>query len=621
MDTLLYKGSDIEIKHLGGTLYELKGALVLFGNPQESDFVKDFFVNDADYDLKEDGTGESTVYFNHGMDEVIGKAKLGKGKAQLTKDDKAVWIKHQLDQAEAYDAMVIELLQKRKATGKSFGWSSGTTGHLVEREAVGSAMKIKRWPLGSDASITLIPNDWRQTLLDVNALQPSNIKSLIEESDSEGEQEAQSEAQLSPEADNTAGSATQADDKPTADVKTPIQIVGERMAEENQQAPAPQTPMDAEFMKRFNAMETRMGKLMDVVENSPRLARNGYYTSDGGAADPNIKSVGDLLMAVKRNDAKRLETIYNVKAQTESSGAAGGWLVPQQTLTNLDMPLELKSGIGNLVRRIPVSSPAGEAPIRDYSRVPTASAGNSASAQGIESQKRAEGGSYGAESIYFEMLQWRVTDFASGTLKASREIMEDAPMIESMLREAIQEDVANKEEYGILRGNGVGQPLGVLNWAGTATVTEATDNTFAVADMDNMVAKLLRGNGSRVAWVYHNYVYSQIAKLERGTGGAVMHNIKDALPTFLSGYPQFMSQHLPALGTSGYNILGDWSKYFLFELGGLYVNFSEHRYADEGNVAWFFGKRIDGKPAMTSALTLADGTSTLSPFVKILNLS
>ncbi len=621
VETLLLKGSDIEIKHLGGTLYELKGELVAFGSPEESDFVTDFFAADTDYDLREDGSGESTVYFNHGLDSVIGKAKIGKGKAQLSKTDKAVWIRQQLDQAQEYDAMVLELLQKRRLMGKNFGWSSGVPGHLVEREKVGGAMKIKRWPLGTDASITLIPNDWRQTLRDVNAIEPSNIKSLLEQ---EADSQAASEAQGS-EADNTASSATNAEDKPTANVKTNVQVVGDvNMADENQQQqpPAPANPVDADFMKRFNAMETRMNKLMDVVENSPRLARNGYYTSDGGSADPNIKSIGDMLLAIKRQDVERLDKIYNVKAQTESSGPAGGYVVPTSTLTGLDTQLKLTSGVANLVRRIPVATPSGQSPIRDYSRAPgTNNAGDTASAQGIQSQKRAEGGSYGEETIYFEMLQWNVSDFASGKLIASRELMEDAPAIEAMLREAIQEEVANREEYAILRGNGVAQPLGVLNWAGTIEVNEDTDNNFGVADMDEMVSRLLVSDSSRVAWVYHPSIYTEVAALERGTGGAVLHNIKDALPNFLSGRPQFMSQHLPLIGTDGYIILGDWSRYLLFERGGLYINFSEHRYIDEGKMGWFFGKRIDGKPAMTSAVTLQDGTFTLSPFVRIGNLS
>lgn len=375
--------------------------------------------------------------------------------------------------------------------------------------------------------------------------------------------------------------------------------------------------IDADFVKRFNAFEQKMSKVLDVMENAPRIANSGFYTHDGGSADPNIKNIGDFVMALHRRDFDRLKSVY--KAQSEGSGPAGAWLIPNETLIGLDMPLTLTSGIGNLVRRVQVSAPAGESVIRDYSRVPTAAAGNTASAQGIESQKRSENSSYGEETVYFEMLQYRVTDYASGKMIASRELMEDAPAINSYLREGVQEDVANREEYGILRGNGVGQPLGVLNWPGTIEVEEDNDNTFAAADMDEMVSRLLRGNGSRIAWVYHNSIYTKIAALERGTGGAVLHNIKDALPNFLSGYPQFMSQHLPQIGTTGYNVLGDWSRYILFERGGLYINFSDQRYIDDGKVAWFFGKRQDGKPAMTSAVTLADGTFTLSPFVKIKN--
>jgi len=206
-------------------------------------------------------------------------------------------------------------------------------------------------------------------------------------------------------------------------------------------------------------------------------------------------------------------------------------------------------------------------------------------------------------------------------VNASRELVKDLPMIESMLRIGIEEDVKNKEEFAILRGTGAGQPLGVLTWAGTIGLAEDTDNNFGVADMDEMVSRHLVGDASKVAWVYHPGVYTEVAALERGTGGAVFHNISGALPAFLSGYPQFKSQHLPAIGTSGYIVLGDWSKYFLFELEGLYIEMSEHADFLNGNVVWRFGKRQDGRPIMTAAVTLADNSFTVSPFVKMNNLS
>ena len=368
-------------------------------------------------------------------------------------------------------------------------------------------------------------------------------------------------------------------------------------------------------------MSNDLGSILKFMQESPRIAQSGYFSQDGGIQDAGIKSAGDLMLSMARKDHKRVTQIYGLKAITEASGPNAGYYLSDQVLTDLLGNLSLTSGIGSLVRRIPVSSPTGKMTIRDYSRTPSSGVGASASAQGIESQARAESGAYTEETPYVEQIRFDVSDATSGYVKASRESIGDIPMLESMLRMAIEEDVVNKEEYYILRGNGAGQPLGVLNWAGTIGLAEDTDNNFGVADMDEMVSRLLVTGAAKVAWAYHHGVYTEIAALERGTGGAVMHNITGALPNFLSGHPQFMTQHLPAIGTSGYLVLGDWSKYLLFELGGMYIEMSEHADFLNGNTVWRFGKRIDGRPVLTSAVTFADGTFTQSPFVKINNLS
>lgn len=390
--------------------------------------------------------------------------------------------------------------------------------------------------------------------------------------------------------------------------------------DENTQKP-PVESDEVKALKAANAeMSAKMDRVLKFMEDSPALKNAGYYTQDGGTADSSIKNVADMLMAIKRRDADRCIKHYGLKAQVEDAGVQGGYYVPGSVIQNLMPSLSLVSGLGQLVRRIPVSTPAGTAPIRDYSRVPTANVGQSASAAGIASQGRAEGGAYTEETMYFEQMKWNVGDYASGYVKMSRELSNDAPMVQAMLEEGIREDVANKEEYSILRGSGVNQPLGVLNWSGRIEIDEDTDNTFAIADSDEMVSRLLKRNGARIAWAHHNGVYTNIAGFERGTGAtAYQTNISGALSTSLHGYPRFDSQHLPAQGTDGYVILGDWNSYILFEYGGLYIEYSEHADFLNGNNVWRFGKRQDGMPALTSAITLADGSFTLSPFVVLAN--
>ena len=217
---------------------------------------------------------------------------------------------------------------------------------------------------------------------------------------------------------------------------------------------------------KVDKLSEGIDSVLKFMEDSPMMRKGGYFQETGGDNDPEVKSLGDLLISVQRGDEKRLKSIYGAtKAQSSGSGPAGGFWIQEQTLIDLVGEISLVSGIGNLVRRIPVGSPSGRSVIRDYSRTPGGN-GESATSAGVDGDGRAEGGSYGNETAYFEFVRYEVSDFCSGNLKASYELMQDVPQIEEALRDLIQEDVANKEEYAILRGNGAGQPLGVIPWAG-----------------------------------------------------------------------------------------------------------------------------------------------------------
>lgn len=625
-----FLGSEVELKHVGGTLYEATGAAALYGNDiKSSDFVKDWFAEDTDYDLNPDGTGQATVYFNHGKDEFIGKAKLGHKKAELTKDQRALWIKHHLDIAEVYDAMVVELIQKRKAIGKNFGWSIGPPQHLVERQVqADGSYKMIKFPV-AEVSITLIPADWRQTLIPAAELKPTNAKSLLDMvSGSADKTDEHSEAQT---AEGTGVSPSANDQKmnPITDKntqnKTTEVIVSDNPTQEN----ADETKMN----DRFNSLETKMAKtdetlqeILKAMQNAPRQVVGGYYSVDGGSADKNIKSLGDLALAVANKDLKRLATVYNAipseeflegKTQNTLEAAAGGVMVRPQVLMDLGFNLSLVSPLDNLINKIPVDSPSGSAPMPSYKIVPSAD-GQSASAGGVKTAKRKEGAVYVDTELSLEELLWNVSDFASGELKATKLQMKAAPMIEALLKDAIREAVANKKEWCVFQGSGNGEPLGILNWAGVITVTEDTDNTFVAADLDEMVSRHFVSDPSKTAWFYSYGAYTQIGPLAR-PNVAVSGNRGETPMTVLDGKPHYKSQHLPAIGTDGYVVLGDFSKYIMFEYDGLYIDFSEHIYKNVGKVAWFFGQWLDGKPIMPTSITLEDGATTVSPFVIIKN--
>ena len=175
-----------------------------------------------------------------------------------------------------------------------------------------------------------------------------------------------------------------------------------------------------------------------------------------------------------------------------------------------------------------------------------------------------------------------------------------------------------KTEFFILRGNGVNQPVGILNSSALIASTTTADNVFAYADALKMLSRF-KAVGGQPVWLIHPSIWPDIGVFEVGTGGAVYQaNVSATVGLPLLGYPILTSEHLPQANNSGDVILADLSAYALFNLGGMYVDFSEHAFFTTGQSAWRFGNRLDGKSLLQNVITLADpqGSYTISPFVK-----
>jgi HK97 family phage prohead protease len=142
-----------EIKAAGKGIVE--GYLVRFGGPENTDLERDYFTKNTDFGIEFfDGTEHKLgLYYNHGMDKLLGTKKIGYGTLKMT--DEGLWYQAQLDLADDYSKMIYELAKKGK-----LGFSSGAASHMVEREKVGKSFEIKRWNL-AEASLTPQPAESR----------------------------------------------------------------------------------------------------------------------------------------------------------------------------------------------------------------------------------------------------------------------------------------------------------------------------------------------------------------------------------------------------------------------------------------------------------------------------
>ena len=140
---------------------------------------------------------------------------------------------------------------------------------------------------------------------------------------------------------------------------------------------------------QVDTLSAQLEKVLKAMESEPALERAGFVTNIGGAADPSHKSLGDFFLAVRRNDGKRLKSVYGSayehsdKAMGEDSGVGGGYLVPQEYSTQLIQMAQFNNLVYNRVTKVPVGVQSGTYPTLDQFTAPTAGAGNTAFAAGV----------------------------------------------------------------------------------------------------------------------------------------------------------------------------------------------------------------------------------------------
>lgn len=378
---------------------------------------------------------------------------------------------------------------------------------------------------------------------------------------------------------------------------------------------------------RMDAIEQRLSQAMEkfskgietittALEGMPKLNGTGYKTDDGGKADPSHKSLGDFLLAVKRNDEVRLKSVYGSRKDVSGeTGEAGGWMVPEEQGEMMQIQSVDIDPVMSRVDVIPVSRPSGTYPALDQYTAVTAGSGDTPMAGQVKATTKAAGGTLDETDPKFKQLQWRLHK-VGGTVDVENEIGEDAPMLEALLRSLFAIAIASKNHRNVLRGSGVGEPLGILNAACAIGVTPATNNLFSYADSLSMLSKFKRIIGQPI-WLHHPGIIADVGVMEIGTAGAGAVFLANG-PKELHTYPLVPSDHLPQANNSGAVILADLKAYkFWMNRAGLAIAFSEHAKFEQDMGVWRFTQRNDGKPWLKSYITLPDpqGSYTVSPFV------
>lgn len=182
-ERMIFDGGAIKVLGDG----RVGGHLVMFGGPNMLDLEGDFFTAETDFGLHE---GKTTgVYLDHGLDPIIKNRRLGQG--ELKQDEVGIWIDAKLELRDQYEQAVYDLVEAGK-----LGWSSSTSPTLMEREKAKKGFFIKAWPLGIDASLTVIPAEPRIKAIPLKSYQGIDFRLSAEETRSRNDPGDKVEAEL-----------------------------------------------------------------------------------------------------------------------------------------------------------------------------------------------------------------------------------------------------------------------------------------------------------------------------------------------------------------------------------------------------------------------------------------
>jgi len=174
------------------------------------------------------------------------------------------------------------------------------------------------------------------------------------------------------------------------------------------------------------------------------------------------------------------------------------------------------------------------------------------------------------------------------------------------------------EDYAFLRGSGAGQPLGVITAVNrpTIVVARAAAGAIGFADLANMMENFLpSGQG---IWVITQSAMSELIQLNGPAGNPSyiwQPNARDGIPGNILGYPVIWSEKNPILGTQGDVLLADFRYYLIGDRQATTIESTEYDYWRYDQTSWRAVHRVDGQPWLSSPLRYQDGTTQVSPFV------
>lgn len=338
-----------------------------------------------------------------------------------------------------------------------------------------------------------------------------------------------------------------------------------------------------------------------------------------GQQKPKYK--GHFLEALRAKDHTELhkmgaEMVSKASAQGESSGVLGSYVVPLDF--NLSFMRTYEENTFIYPRAFVVDMESRETMCPKFAAETPQAAGQSPFFAGMKMfwGQRNTGNNPVGPNPTFDQISLVAKDL-TGYLTVSNQFAADIGTGgDEKLLELFARCTAWHEEYAYLNGLGgaADQPWGILTGPGKIYVPRQAPNQISALDVENMVGTMMPLSWNHAIWACSPTALAQVT----GITGFIPNQsgyLGEMCAGFLMSRPLYVSEKVPALGTPGDLSFIDPSMYAIGDRQELVIAISEENRFPNYQTVYRLWRRVDGMAILDGAITLADGTSTASPFV------
>lgn len=356
------------------------------------------------------------------------------------------------------------------------------------------------------------------------------------------------------------------------------------------QRPAPRVPAQVATARGTNGFR-HLGDFANAVRMS---------TVRGGELDPRLRNAA-------------VSTYGN-----EGAGADGGFAVPPDYRTEILTKVFNEDSLLALTDRLQSSS--------NTITIPTDETTPWQTSGGIQSYWTAEAATKTQSKPALGETTVKLHTLAT-LVPVTEELLEDSPAMGAYLNRKAPEKMDFKVSDAIVRGTGVGQPLGFLASPALVTVSKESGqaaDTVKVENLAKMWGRMPVQSRRTAVWLMHPDAEAQLPLMSLANQPVYLPpgGVSGAMYGSLWGRPVIPHQVAETVGDLGDVMLVDLKQYLSVtktgngrDANGMKQDVSIHLWFDQDMVAFRFTMRVGGQPWWASAITQRDGGNAQSPFV------